>query len=280
MFADLHTHTSLCKHADGTPEEYFENACKRGLSYLGVSDHIPWPAGYDTSSRMNPEQYSEYRSIVRRLRESAENTPVKVLYGIELDWVPGRMDEVSREIQEEPFDYLIGSIHYVGDFAFDNPYEIEKCDSIGVDHVWTRYAGLMCEFVQNFKFDIMGHADLPKKFGHRPSDPSNARGADLCRGTRNRNRDQHLRTAQARQRDVSLARNSESSTGGGHAADVRLRRTFPGRNRFGFRPRRGTRTSSRIPFRTCVRAAPPCGTAFQITFQHGMARQTAGSPLT
>lgn len=43
---------------------------------------------------------------------------------------------------------------------------------------------------------------------------------------------------------------------------------------------RGTRTSSRIPFRTCVRAAPPCGTAFQITFQHGMARQTAGSPLT
>ncbi|HCG24691.1 MAG TPA: histidinol phosphate phosphatase [Lentisphaeria bacterium] len=172
MFADLHTHTSLCKHADGTPEEYFENACKRGLSYLGVSDHIPWPAGYDTSSRMNPEQYSEYRSIVRRLRESAENTPVKVLYGIELDWVPGRMDEVSREIQEEPFDYLIGSIHYVGDFAFDNPYEIEKWDSIGVDHVWNRYAGLMCEFVQNFKFDIMGHADLPKKFGHRPSDPS------------------------------------------------------------------------------------------------------------
>lgn len=96
--------------------------------------------------------------MVRRLRESAENTPVKVLYGIELDWVPGRMDEVSREIQEEPFDYLIGSIHYVGDFAFDNPYEIEKWDSIGVDHVWNRYAGLMCEFVQNFKFDIMGHA--------------------------------------------------------------------------------------------------------------------------
>ena len=74
MFADLHTHTSLCKHADGTPGEYFENACKRGLSYLGVSDHIPWPAGYDTSSRMNPEQYSEYRSIVRRLRESACST--------------------------------------------------------------------------------------------------------------------------------------------------------------------------------------------------------------
>ena len=172
MSADLHTHTALCKHACGAPEEYLRTAVARNLRYLGVSDHIPWPSGYDTESRMGAGRFPEYRSILDNLRKAAQGTGVKVLYGIELDWVPGRMDEVARAIENEPFDYRIGSIHYVGDFAFDNPAEIGKWESIGVDRVWNRYAELMCEFVQNFRFEIMGHADLPKKFGHRPSDPA------------------------------------------------------------------------------------------------------------
>ncbi len=172
MFADLHTHTALCRHAEGKPEEYFRAAAVRGLRYLGVSDHIPWPEGYDPECRMAPASFPEYRAIVDGLRREAEETSVKILYGIELDWVPGRMDEVALNIENEKFDYRIGSVHYVGDFAFDNPAEIGQWEKIGVDNVWERYAELMCDFVQNFDFDIMGHADLPKKFGHRPSDPA------------------------------------------------------------------------------------------------------------
>ena len=50
--ADLHTHTALCKHASGTPEEYLAAAQNAGLAYWGVSDHFPAPAGYDAEFRM------------------------------------------------------------------------------------------------------------------------------------------------------------------------------------------------------------------------------------
>lgn len=171
-FADLHSHTPLCKHASGTPEEYLQAALDKGLAYFGVSDHIPWPHGYDSEVRMTPDQFGEYRASVRTMQKKAKDTPLTVLYGIELDFVPGRMDEVASAIANEPFDYRIGSIHYVDDFAFDNPDFAYIWKDRGADWVWNRYADLLCEFVDSFEFEIMGHPDLPKKFGYMPLDRS------------------------------------------------------------------------------------------------------------
>ncbi len=166
MRIDLHTHTPLCKHAEGEPSAFLAAAAAAGLSEMGVADHIPWPAGYDSDSRMDPEQFPEYREIVRQLQ--AADSPVKVLYGIELDWVPGHMDEVYRNIETEPFDYIIGSIHFIDDFGFDSPCYIERWQKYGAQWVWDRYADLILEFAENADFDIIAHADLPKKFGFFP----------------------------------------------------------------------------------------------------------------
>ena len=62
--ADLHTHTALCKHASGTPEEYLAAAQKARLAYWGVSDHFPAPAGYDAEFRMAPDDLPCYFGIV------------------------------------------------------------------------------------------------------------------------------------------------------------------------------------------------------------------------
>lgn len=171
-WADLHSHTPLCKHAVGTADEYLRAALDKGLSFFGVSDHIPWPVGYDSNVRMEPSQFADYRASVRAIQKKARQTPLKVLYGIELDYVPGRMNEVAAAIDAEPFDYRIGSIHYVDDFAFDSPDQIHIWAERGADWVWNRYAELLCEFVDSFPFEIMGHPDLPKKFGYMPLDRS------------------------------------------------------------------------------------------------------------
>ncbi|MBR3506284.1 MAG: PHP domain-containing protein, partial [Lentisphaeria bacterium] len=65
--ADLHTHTALCKHASGTPEEYLAAARKAGLAYWGVSDHFPAPAGYDAAFRMAPDDLPRYFGILDSL---------------------------------------------------------------------------------------------------------------------------------------------------------------------------------------------------------------------
>ena len=169
--ADLHTHTALCRHASGAPEEYLAAALKASLAYWGVSDHFPAPAGYDAAFRMAPAELPQYFGILDSLREAAQGTDLKVLAAVEFDYVPGRMDEVFAALDplRPKFDYLIGSVHYVGDFAFDDPDKLAEWPRYGVDAVWDGYLAGLKDFVELGGFDVMAHSDLPKKFGFRPS---------------------------------------------------------------------------------------------------------------
>ena len=169
--ADLHTHTALCKHASGTPEEYLAAARKAGLAYWGVSDHFPAPAGYDAAFRMAPDDLPRYFGILDSLREAADGSNLQVLAAAEFDYVPGRMDEVFTALDpfRPKFDYLIGSVHYVGEFAFDDPDKLADWPRFGVDAVWDGYLTDLKAFVGLGGFDVMAHSDLPKKFGFRPS---------------------------------------------------------------------------------------------------------------
>ena len=169
MKADLHTHTKLCNHAASEPEEYLAAASKQGIAVLGVTDHAPWPSGYDTLWRMSAEQLPLYRSMVRSLQEKQAASGVEVLYGIEFDYVPGRMPEVYDAMDREPFDYRIGSVHYT-DFGFDDPEMMSEWEKQGPDAVWNEYADRLCRFVESCDFEIMAHPDLPKKFKLYPSD--------------------------------------------------------------------------------------------------------------
>lgn len=169
--ADLHTHTALCRHASGTPEEYLAAAQKAGLAYWGVSDHFPAPAGYDAAFRMAPDDLPRYFGILDSLREAAKGSGLQVLAAVEFDYVPDRMDEVFAALDplRPKFDYLIGSVHYVGEFAFDDPDKLADWPRYGVDAVWDGYLTDLKAFVGLGGFDVMAHSDLPKKFGFRPS---------------------------------------------------------------------------------------------------------------
>ncbi|MBR4253826.1 MAG: histidinol-phosphatase HisJ family protein [Lentisphaeria bacterium] len=171
--ADLHTHTALCKHASGAPEEYLAAAQKAGLAFWGVSDHFPAPAGYDAAFRMAPDDLPRYFGILDSLRDIADASSLTVLAAAEFDYVPGRMDEVFAELDplRPKFDYLIGSVHYVGDFAFDDPDKVDEWPRYGVDAVWDGYLTNLENFVKLGGFNVMAHSDLPKKFGFRHSKP-------------------------------------------------------------------------------------------------------------
>ena len=169
--ADLHTHTALCKHASGTPEEYLAAAQKAGLAYWGVSDHFPAPSGYDAAFRMAPDDLPRYFGILDSLSEATDGSGLQVLAAAEFDYVPGRMDEVFAALDplRPKFDYLIGSVHYVGEFAFDDPDKLDEWPRYGVDAVWDGYLTDLKAFVELGGFNVMAHSDLPKKFGFRPS---------------------------------------------------------------------------------------------------------------
>lgn len=169
MRADYHTHTMLCGHAEGLPVDYVASAIRHGLSEIGISDHAPYPENIDTEVRMAPAQWTHYRQWIAQARELGEGR-IAVRYGVEIDWFPGRMQETEQLIADEPFDYVIGSVHYINGEVFDNPYDLSIWTPSGApDRIWIAYMEEMCRLAGSGCANIIGHFDLPKKFGYFPT---------------------------------------------------------------------------------------------------------------
>ncbi len=169
MLVDYHTHNSLCKHAVGTLEEYVAHAVKIGLTEIGCSDHAPMPNDFDLQHRMTIDQFNrEYKPQVLALREKFRGK-VAVKFALEGDFYPGTEKYVKEFNSQNEFDYIIGSVHYLGEWGFDNPVFVHKYEERNVDEVYEQYYDHIKRSAASKLFDIIGHCDLVKKFGHRPS---------------------------------------------------------------------------------------------------------------
>ena len=86
-----------------------------------------------------------------------------------MDYLPGDEDWIRGLAARHPWDYFIGSVHYVSDdWVVDNPHEISKWKNRDPFEVWSAYFERLTKAAETGFFEIIGHVDLPKKFGHRP----------------------------------------------------------------------------------------------------------------
>jgi len=162
MLVDLHNHTPLCNHAEGTPKEYIESAIKNGTKYFGFSDHAPMD--FDPQYRMKFEDMDSYETEVLGLREEYKNQ-INILVGYEVDYLSGHMD---KKVLNADVDYLIGSVHFLEDWGFDNPEFIGKWKEQNIDEVWQKYFDTIEAMANTKLFDIVGHLDLIKIFKFMP----------------------------------------------------------------------------------------------------------------
>lgn len=167
MILDYHMHTPLCKHAVGEPEEYARRAVERGIGEIGFSDHSPMPATFDPDFRMGIDQYAEYVGMVERCRKAVPGLSIKL--GLEADYHPGTEGFVREVIGRYAFDYVIGSVHYLGSWGFDNPDLVHLYDGKDVYELYRQYYELVGRLAETGMYDIVGHPDVIKKFGHRPA---------------------------------------------------------------------------------------------------------------
>jgi histidinol-phosphatase (PHP family) len=169
MLVDYHTHTSLCKHAEGTADDYIRRALELGLDEVGCSEHSPMPDGFDLQHRMTAEQFeNEYAPKVTELRDRNDGR-IAVRRGLEADFFPGTEEWVRDFIAKYDFDYVIGSVHFLGTWGFDNAVFVHHYEERNVDEVYEQYFEAVRQSARCGLFDIIAHCDLVKKFGHRPS---------------------------------------------------------------------------------------------------------------
>ena len=170
MLTDYHLH--LRPDDAGTPpERYFtdENvqrylgaARDAGIEELGVSEHV-----YRFRDALeiwrHPFWEQQATDDLSAYCEFVSETPLRL--GIEADFVPGAEDRIANLLESHPFDYVVGSVHFVGDVAVDHSDYDAWARSGDAGEVWRRYFETLAEAARSGLFDILAHPDLVKVWG-------------------------------------------------------------------------------------------------------------------
>jgi len=196
LLIDYHIHTKRCGHAEGEMKEYIAAAVEKGIREVGFADHFPMyflpPAQRDPGIAMSEDELDDYVNEVLEQREKYASCKqaVEIKLGIEADYVPGFENRLKTMLDAYPFDYVLGSVHFIDGWGFDNPAFLDEYKQRDIAEVYRRYFQLVRQAAASGLFDIMAHPDLVKKFGFQPDREDNCRaGFDL--------HEEYLKTARA-----------------------------------------------------------------------------------
>jgi histidinol-phosphatase (PHP family) len=162
MLMDYHMHTRLTDGV-GVPSDYARVALERGLDEIGCSDHAPL-ADRDTDWHLKKSDLETYVGWVREAQEKFPSLTIRL--GLEVDFIPGCENWVRELAAMYPWDFFLGSVHYLGEFPVDRGAEDWKTED--VDARWREYFETWTQAARSRLFDSLAHPDLPKKFNLRP----------------------------------------------------------------------------------------------------------------
>jgi histidinol-phosphatase (PHP family) len=139
-------------------------AAADGLPELGLADHLVAPVlGYG----MPPERLADYVAEVRRAAAGAGGP--RVLVGVEVDYTPETWPQMKAALRGHELDYVIGSVHFVDGEPMDVDARGAEERWPRADELFERYYETVAEMAARAAVDVVGHLDLPKKFGRRPT---------------------------------------------------------------------------------------------------------------
>lgn len=171
MLTDYHTHlrpdeldaTCARYFTPANAERYRQAAEQRGISELGVSEHV-----YRFGQALDVWQHPFWRQYAHDdlddyCRFVREQTDLRL--GIEADFVPGNEDRMANLLGAHDFDYVIGSVHFIVDHSIDMDDYSVWGQGQSAEQIWRRYFQTLGEAALSGLFDVLAHPDLVKVWG-------------------------------------------------------------------------------------------------------------------
>jgi histidinol-phosphatase (PHP family) len=150
--------------------KYVAQAQNRGISDLGISEHAYF--FYETKDIISNPWIDNRRGLhienYLQLFEQAKLEGLQVKMSIEMDYTPGKEKEMERFINNYPFDYVIGSIHWIGDWGIDLAIYKQEYERRNIEEVYEAYFDQVVTLAESKLFDFIGHIDLVKIFKYKP----------------------------------------------------------------------------------------------------------------
>jgi len=175
VIVDYHLHLrdhdgSVAHRVDAVPP-FVATALARGIDEIGFTEHVYyfrqtaeiWDVPY--LSERCVHDLDAYCDAV--LEAKRGGLPVKL--GIEVDYVGERQERLTELLEEYPWDFRLGSVHWLDRAAVD--MSPGAWDVMSVDEVWQLYVTALCELAAGGSVEVLAHPDLPKIFGRRPEKP-------------------------------------------------------------------------------------------------------------
>jgi histidinol-phosphatase (PHP family) len=169
LIVDYHMHLRApdesIDHSVGAVERFVETAAERGVDEIGFTEHVYyfeetrslWTVPY----HLERSAYSIEPYVDAIVAAKERGLPVKL--GLEVDYVPGREDETRELLAPYPWDYLVGSIHFIGDAGIDA--EPSLVDELGPHRAWATYYDVLARAAASGLFETLAHPDLVKMYG-------------------------------------------------------------------------------------------------------------------
>ncbi len=159
MLIDYHVHAMAhgeYEYSWSWIEEYLRRAQAQNIAQIGFSDH-DW-----FEDRIEIE-------LIKGVAARPEFCSLMVRVGIEVDYKPEREAEISGMLAQKPYDFAIGSVHHLGEWMFDHPDQKDGFLQRDIDEIYQEYYSLVDRMVKSNLFDVVGHLDLIKIWGFKPT---------------------------------------------------------------------------------------------------------------
>jgi histidinol-phosphatase (PHP family) len=170
VLTDYHLHlrqddldaTAADHFTEENVDRYLAAAEEHGIDELGVSEHV-----YRFAQALDVWDHPFWREQARddldAYVEFVQTTPLRL--GIEADFIPGAEDRTASLLDERAFDYVVGSVHFLGNRAVDHQgYDVWD-DEGDPERIWSRYFQTLAEAARSGLFEILAHPDLVKVWG-------------------------------------------------------------------------------------------------------------------
>ena len=152
---DYQNHSTF-SDGEGTVLEICKVADEMNLKEICITDHIILLKDFDISIK-NIDSY------LKAIEEVKPNVKVKVRVGAEIDYFEDKEREIERILDDYPFDYVLGSTHYLGaenlglnhSLIYKNKSQIE---------VYRMYFDKWAKAVTSELFDAMAHPDYVRRW--------------------------------------------------------------------------------------------------------------------
>ena len=172
MIVDYHMHLRSQReevsHRFAAIEPFLETAAARGVDEIGFAEHVyyfrqtyeVWDLPYQTKRCVY--DLDAYCGVI--LEAKRRGLPVKL--GLEVDYVGERQARLAELLEPYPWDFLLGSVHWIDGLAID--LQPGLWASASVEEVWRRYVAALSELAASGAVDVLAHPDLAKIFAQRP----------------------------------------------------------------------------------------------------------------